>query len=128
LIVPRRSLAPGLLALTLVSTFGVAVAAPEPKPAAPEQSIRQLERSWARLDQEIRLLDHLLPPTPPVAGSPGTPAGMTPHETISKRHWPAQRPERDSRRMGDGIGDDCWTPPQASAEPDRRRRLDRTGL
>ena len=78
MIVPRRSLAPGLLALTLVSTVGVAVAAPEPKPAAREASIRQLERSWARLDQEIRLLDLLLPPTPPGAGSPGTPAGIGP--------------------------------------------------
>ncbi len=90
MIVSRSSLAPGLLAITLASTFGASVAAPEPKPAAREAGIRQLERSWARLDQDIRLLDQLLPPTPPGAGSPGTPAGIGP--ALLRANAPARGP------------------------------------
>ena len=90
MIVSRISLAPGLLAITLASNFGAAVAAPEPKPAAHEAGIRQLERSWARLDQDIRLLDQLLPPTPPGAGSPGTPAGLGP--ALLRANAPARGP------------------------------------
>ena len=90
MIVSRSSLAPGLLAITLASTFGAALAAPEPKPAAREAGIRQLERSWARLDQDIRLLDQLLPPTPPGAGSPGTPAGLGP--ALLRANAPARGP------------------------------------
>ena len=88
--VHRSYLAPGLLAITLASTFGVATAAPEPTPAAREASIRQLERSWARLDQDIRLLDQLLPPTPPGAGSAGTPAGIGP--ALLRANAPARGP------------------------------------
>lgn len=90
MIVSRSSLAPGLLAITLASTIGAAVAAPEPKPAARGAGIRQLERSWARLDQDIRLLDQLLPPTPPGAGSPGTPAGLGP--ALLRANAPARGP------------------------------------
>lgn len=78
MIVSRSSLAPGLLAIILASTASAALAAPEARPAAREAGIRQLERTWAQLDQDIRLLDQLLPPAPPVAGSPATPAGLGP--------------------------------------------------
>ena len=65
MIVFWSSLALGLLEITLASTVGSALSAPEPKPAAREAGVRQLENSWAQLDQDLRLLDQMLRPTPP---------------------------------------------------------------
>jgi outer membrane protein TolC len=77
LIVSRPSLASLLIAIAL-ATAGASWAAPERKPATTEAGILQLERSWARLDQELRMLDQLLPPPGSGAGPPGLPAEIGP--------------------------------------------------
>lgn len=64
--------------------------APAPRRAQPE-STAQLERSWQRLDAELRALDQLLPgePEPPVAdvlGTPELPANLL------RANQPAQGP------------------------------------
>ena len=56
------ALAASLLGIGL-ALAGPVSAAPNPRrPLAADRGISQLERSWARLDQELRLLDQLLPP------------------------------------------------------------------
>lgn len=45
------------MAVSFASSFSAALAAPQPQPAVREAGIRQLETSWARLDQDIQLLD-----------------------------------------------------------------------
>ena len=90
MIVSRSFLAPGLLAASLASSFSAALAAPQPQPADREAGIRQLESSWAQLDQDIQLLDQLLTPTPPGARSPGTPAAIGP--ALRKANAPPRGP------------------------------------
>ena len=75
--ISRFSLSSALLAFAL-ATAGAAWAAPERNPATTEAGILQLERSWARLDQELRLLDQLLPPPDAGVGSPGLPLEIGP--------------------------------------------------
>ena len=77
MIASRSSLATLLLAIPIAAA-GAAWAGPQPEPAAREADIRQLERSWAQLDQELRLLDQLLPPPDDGAGSPGLPSEIGP--------------------------------------------------
>jgi outer membrane protein TolC len=77
LTISRSSLPAFLLAIALANA-GASWAGPEPKPATTEASILQLERSWARLDQELRVLDQLLPPPDSGAGSPALPAEIGP--------------------------------------------------
>jgi len=77
LIASRSSLATLLLAIPIAAA-GAAWSGPQPEPAAREAEIRQLERSWAQLDQELRLLDQLLPPPDYGAGSPGLPSEIGP--------------------------------------------------
>lgn len=79
MIASRSSLATLLLAIPIAAA-GAAWAGPQPEPAAREADIRQLERSWARLDQELRLLDQLLPPPDDGAGSPGLPSEIDPKD------------------------------------------------
>lgn len=78
--VRRRAL--GLLLLLACPTLPLTMAAAAPGPSAasaprkqPLQTIQQLERSWRRLDAELRALDQLLPadPQPPPRGSLSTP-------------------------------------------------------
>jgi hypothetical protein len=42
------------MAVSFANSFSAALAAPQPQPAVREAGIRQLERSWAQLDQDIR--------------------------------------------------------------------------
>jgi hypothetical protein len=53
------------LAVSFANSFSAALAAPQPQPAVREAGIRQLENSWAQLDQNLRLLDQMLRPKPP---------------------------------------------------------------
>ena len=45
------------MVVSFASSFSTALAAPQPQPAVREAGIRQLERFWAQLDQDIQLLD-----------------------------------------------------------------------
>ena len=58
----RAALAASLLGIGLAFTASASAAPLTRRPPPAERGITQLERSWARLDQELRLLDQLLSP------------------------------------------------------------------
>jgi hypothetical protein len=45
------------MAVSFARSFSATLAAPQRQLAVREAGIRQLERSWAQLDQDIQLLD-----------------------------------------------------------------------
>ena len=71
----NRVLALLWLGLIPAQVTRVALAAPLPSQPRPTQSTELIERSWQRLDAELRALDRLLPsePEPPVADVLSTP-------------------------------------------------------
>ena len=71
----NRVLALLWLGLIPAQVTRVALAAPLPSQPRPTQSTELIERSWQRLDSELRALDRLLPsePEPPVADVLSTP-------------------------------------------------------
>jgi outer membrane protein TolC len=87
------------LSLTVAAAASAAPAPqlPGPGPAgSPDRGISALERSWARLDRELRLLDQLLPADPRLlpaasqAGAEGGGAVATP--TLLRANRPASGP------------------------------------
>jgi len=82
---PRRgtSLALALAVLTgglPASGSGAALAQPRPRPGAAEPAVADLERGWRQLDQQLRLLDRLLPSDPlptPAQSEAATPLPAT---------------------------------------------------
>jgi len=56
--------------------------------ALPVVGLRQLESSLAQLDQDLRLLDQLLPPTPP---GPMPPGPLGPGPADRRQHRPGER-------------------------------------
>ncbi len=69
------------MTVSFASSFSAALAAPQPQPAVREAGIRQLERSWAQLDPNLRLLDQQLSPKPP--GPQPPPSALALHTAAS---------------------------------------------
>ena len=81
------------MTVSFASSFSAALAAPQPQPAVREAGIRQLENSWAQLDQDLRLLDQMLRTKPP--GPQPPPSALALHTAdmvgMERRHLSWQR-------------------------------------